>query len=82
MDRDQKLKRVQLWIAVLAGMATFVVGAYNIKNIFFSKKAAEAPEPVVVKVRPNPLRAAVEDVGASWIKELGTPKQKEEQPSQ
>lgn len=70
------LKRTQVWIAILAGLVTFIVGAYNAKNIFFPKKEIPVKEiPVVVsKPNPSPIRSAVEDVGATWIKKWGTPK--------
>jgi predicted unusual protein kinase regulating ubiquinone biosynthesis (AarF/ABC1/UbiB family) len=65
---DQFLKKVNLWVAVLAGLTTLIVGAYNVKNIFFTKKK---PEPVKVeRTSSGALREAVEEVGASWIKEL------------
>jgi hypothetical protein len=34
------LKKIQLWIAVLAGATTLIVGAYNVKKIFFSAQAS------------------------------------------
>ena len=68
------LKRAQLVIGVLAGLTTLIVGGYNVRNIFFKK-----PEPVVAAPTPpahqsDAIRSAVEEVGASWIKKLGTPK--------
>ncbi len=65
---EQFLKKVNLWVAVLAGLTTLIVGAYNVKNIFFKKE----PEPVKVvqKDSSSAIREAVEEVGASWIKEL------------
>ena len=35
---EKALKRIQLWVAVLAGIVTFAIGAYNAKNLYFSKK--------------------------------------------
>ncbi len=66
------LQRTQIWIAILAGTVTFVVGAYNIKTIFFPKK--EVTPTVTFAPDSNPIRSAVEDVGAEWIKKLGQPK--------
>ena len=37
---DVRLKRVQVTIAILAGMATLAVGVYNIKHTIFGKKGA------------------------------------------
>ncbi len=85
MDDETKheklLKRLQLWIAVLAGATTLVIGAYNIKNIFFPKKEVEK---VIVQAPPpethsSSMKSAVEEVGAAWIKELGAPKRKKDE---
>ncbi|MBI4432292.1 MAG: hypothetical protein HY592_02265 [Candidatus Omnitrophica bacterium] len=73
---DLWLKRVQITIAILAGLATLIVGAYNIKKTLFTK---ENPEPVLSVRTPepppaqsvSPLRSALEETGASWIKKLG-----------
>lgn len=65
---EQILKKANLWIAVLAGLTTLIVGAYNIKNIFFKKEPA--PVKVVERDSSSAIREAVEEVGASWIKEL------------
>lgn len=75
-EKDEKiLKKLQLWIAVLAGITTLIVGIYNVKNIFAPK---EEPKPVVVEkeapVVPEKIRSAVEEVGASWIKKLAAEK--------
>ena len=65
------LQRTQLWIALLAGTVTFIVGAYQAKNIFFPKKEVT---PVVTSSRDsNPIRSAIEDVSAEWIKKWGKP---------
>ena len=70
------LKKVQLWIAILAGITTLIVGAYNVKTIFFRKEEPK-PEPVKVQpVVPEKIRSAVEEVGASWIKKLAAESQK------
>ncbi len=65
---EQFLKKINLWVAVLAGITTLIVGAYNVKNIFFKKEPA--PVKVVERDSSSALREAVEEVGASWIKEL------------
>lgn len=65
------LQRAQLWIALLAGTVTFIVGAYQTKNIFFPKKEVS---PAVTSSRDSsPIRSAVEDVGAEWIKKWAKP---------
>ncbi len=66
--RDAMLKRAQIIIGVLAGLTTLIVGAYNVKNIFFKK-----PEPVPVAApSSDKIKSAVEEVGASWIKKLAS----------
>jgi hypothetical protein len=68
IKQEELLKKIHLWVAVLAALTTFIVGAYNVKNIFFTKKQ---PEPVrVERNSSNALREAAEEVGASWLKEL------------
>ena len=68
---DLWLKRTQITIAILAGLATLIIGIYNVKNIF-SKKEPAAPPPVVAQRPPeSPIKSALEDAGASWIKKLG-----------
>ncbi len=47
---DLMLRRIQVTIAILAGVATFAVGAHNVKHTFFSKKG---PGNVSVQVRTN-----------------------------
>ncbi len=146
---EKILKRTQLWLAVLAGLVTFIIGAYNIKNVVFAKKGpgtvaiavqAENGQPIPkatieitkvqggvvsssntgadgkyepqklepgnyslkatktnfqpenlffaiepghttqldLKLKPTSasIRSAVEEVGANWIKEFGTPRAK------
>lgn len=53
---EQFLKKAQLWLAVLVGVVTFAVGAYNAKNLFFSKKG---PGQVSIEVRSQNGGAAV-----------------------
>lgn len=69
--QEQLLKKIQLYVAVLAGITTLIVGIYNVKNIFFKK-----PEPVKAAqpAASDAIRDAVEEVGAAWIKELASPK--------
>ena len=73
-DNESKgfLKQAQVWVAILAGLVTFIVGAYNTKNIFFSKKEPEVVVPE--KPKPDPIRSSIEEVGATWIKKMGMPK--------
>ena len=69
--QEKILQRAQVWVAILAGTVTFIIGAYNTKNIFFPKKEES---PTVTSSRdPSPVRSAVEDVGAEWIRKLGRP---------
>ena len=63
------LQRTQILVGILAGTVTFIVGAYQTKNIFFPKK--EAPPTVTSSPKPSPIRSAVEDVGAEWIRKWG-----------
>ncbi len=84
---DLTLKRIQVTIAILAGAVTFAVGAYNVKQTFFSRKG---PGDVSVQVRTDngqpaqhaassgSIQSAMEEVGASWIKGLGMPRNKSE----
>ena len=67
---DILLKRIQVIIAILGGLTAVILGAYNINKAFFSKKEAA---PVVVTQQPqdSPIKSALEDVGASWIKKIG-----------
>ncbi len=73
---ERMLKKLQLWVAVLAGTATLIVGAYNVKNIFFPKN-----EPVKVETpsktaepQSSPLRSAAEEAAASWLKKYASAK--------
>ena len=72
--KEESLKRTQVWVAILAGIVTFIVGAYNVKNIFFPKKETILVVTAPPVSSPSPIRSAVEDIGASWIKKWGTPK--------
>lgn len=69
---DLWLKRIQVLVAILAGVATLIFGIFNFMS---SKKKAEeeASKPVnfaAPKEEPSPLRSAIEETGASWIKSL------------
>ena len=69
---DLWLKRVQITIAILAGLATLILGVYNVKkNIFSKKDSAEAPQVIVQRPQESPLKSALEETGAAWIKKLG-----------
>ena len=68
---DLWLKRIQITIAILAGLATLIIGIYNVKNIFSKKNPAETPPAVVQRPPESPIKSALEDVGASWIKKIG-----------
>ena len=67
---DLFLKRAQVTVAILAGLATLVLGIYNIKKNLFSKETPEAKQVVVAQepAKINPLRSALEDAGASLIR--------------
>lgn len=56
---DKVLKRVHLWIAVLGGIVTLLIGLYNFKSIFFpdktpDKPAIQASAPQETKTSPIP----------------------------
>ncbi len=69
---DLYLKRVQVIVAILGGVAALILGIYNVKKDVFTKKSAEPPPaPVAVQRSDSPIKSALEDVGASWIKKLG-----------
>ena len=73
--RDLWLKRTQITIAILAGLATLILGIYNVKKNIFSKEDSQAPASIVAqKPEASPLKSALEETGAAWIKKLGTPK--------
>ncbi len=76
---DIFLRRVQVSIAILAGLATLILGVYNVKKTFFSaNEPEEAPysapavivQPELAPDKTSPIKSALEDVGASWIKSL------------
>ena len=70
---DLWLKRTQLIIALLGGLAALAVGIYNVKKIYFEKPAAEVytpPSPSAPPPQSDKLRSTLEDVGASWLETL------------
>lgn len=69
---EKTLQRAQLCVAILAGTVTFIVGAYQTKNLLFPKKET-IPAVTSSPDKPNPIRSAVEDVGAEWIRKWGKP---------
>ena len=69
---DLWLKRIQITVAILAGLATLILGVYNVKkNIFSKKDSAETPQAVVQRPPESPIKSALEETGAAWIKKLG-----------
>ena len=73
--KEQSLKRFQLWLAIIVGIISFVVAAHNFKNIYFNKKSPDqATVQPAAQPTPSPLRSAVEEVGASWVKKFGSPR--------
>ena len=74
---DLMLKRINIALAIVGGVCAVAVGVYNVKKAYFTKNVPEpAPMKVASQAPPaeNPLRSAVEDVGASWIRKLGKAK--------
>lgn len=71
---DLFLKRMQITVAILAGITTLILGIYNVKKNVFSKnnpeetsvKAVQTPPPQ----SPEKIRSALDEVGATWIKKL------------
>ena len=72
---EKNLQRVQVWLAILTGTVTFIVGAYNTKNIFFPKKEISPTTNITPSQNsnPSPIRSAIEDVGADLIRKWGKP---------
>lgn len=65
-QQERFLKRAQMWLAILVGVVTLIVGVYNVKNAFFSQKG---PGGLSITVRSaqgnNPVpQARVELLGA------------------
>lgn len=71
---EQSLKRFQLWLAIVVGVISFAVAAHNFKNIYLKKPSTQETVPPAVQSAPSPLRTAIEEVGASWIKKIGSPR--------
>ncbi len=66
---DILLRRVQVTIAIFAGLATLVLGLYNIKKSFFDKPAPKVEAPAATK---DPVRSALEETAAGWIRKTGS----------
>ena len=70
---DLWLKRTQIVLAIIAGVITVIIGAYNLKkNVFSKSEPVPAPAPVHVEEPQHgeKLKSALEDVGASWLEGL------------
>ena len=66
---DLFLKRVQVTIAILAGLTALILGIYNIKKNILTKSVPEVKPAVVVQpAQTSPLRSAFEEAGASFIR--------------
>jgi hypothetical protein len=72
---DLWLKRIQITIAILAGLATLILGVYNVKKTVFAKPEPMKPPPLVQPNPDSPIKSALEEAGASWIKKLGKAKE-------
>ncbi len=70
--KEEHLKKFQLWLAIIVGLISFAVAAYNFKNIYLTKKKSEPAQ--AVQPAPSPFQTAVEEVGASWVKKIGSPR--------
>ena len=72
---DLFLKRIQILIAILVGVASLILAIYNIKKTATEKPASQAnfqPAPVQPPP-PQPgehIRSALDEAGAAWIKKL------------
>ena len=69
---DLWLKRIQISLAIVAGIITVIIGAYNLKKNVFAKPEP-VPPPVQVQPQAQPgskIKSALEDVGASWLESL------------
>ena len=67
---DLWLKRVQVFIAILGGLAALAVGIYNVRKSYFEKPAEVAAPPPPPAQQSDKLRSTLEDVGASWLETL------------
>ena len=72
---DILLKRIQIVLAIIAGVITVILGVYNVKKNLFTKEqpvaVTPAPAPVESQTRPGTkIKSALEDVGASWLQSL------------
>ncbi len=66
---DLWMKRINVAVAILGGIAALAVGVYNVKKTYF-EKPAEVVAPPPPPPREDKLRSALEDVGASWLETL------------
>ena len=72
---DLWLKRVQILVAIVAGLITVAIGFYNLNKTYFTKEKPEVLPPPPVQVASEPqsgskIKSALEDVGASWLESL------------
>ena len=67
---DLLLKRINITIAILGGLAALAVGIYNVKKTYFEKPAAVVAPPPPPPAQSDKIRATLEDVGASWLETL------------
>ena len=66
-EHDLYLKRINVILAILGGLAVVAVGFYNVKKAYFDKPAPPPPPP---PAQSDKIRSALEDVGASWLQKL------------
>ena len=67
--RDILLRRIQIFLGILAAVISISVGIYNFKK-------ASAPEPAPPpNVQGRELTSALEEVGADWIRKVAKPKE-------
>ena len=64
---DLYLKRINVILAILGGLAAVAVGFYNVKKAYFDKPV---PPPSPPPAQSDKIKSALEDVGASWLQTL------------
>ncbi len=64
---DLLLKRINITVAIVAGLLAVAVGVYNVRKSYFEKPAPPPPPP---PAQSDKLRSTLEDVGASWLQTL------------
>ncbi len=52
---DKVLKRVHLWVAILGGVITLLIGVYNFRNIFFPHREVPNKPSLEVRADSEPL---------------------------